>query len=212
MRRTHLGVQTAIVLTMVALVSWPEFRPMRAQSVWRYAPDAVLLARTQDAARFTSSGARFADPGYMSRPGVAGGRVNALTGQALTSLNAPIPYARVVLRNIVTGQVIGRTTTNADGEFSFIDLDPSLYIVEVVGADGAVLGTSTMVTGMTRGEMRTLQVRVASAAAAVRTAVGNTLTATAAQAASVAAANDVTRTTTTQATAVSPGAATGSTR
>ena len=48
MRRTHLGVQAAIVLTMVAFVSWPEFRPVRAQSVWRYAPDAVLLARTQD--------------------------------------------------------------------------------------------------------------------------------------------------------------------
>ena len=54
MRRTHLGVQAAIVLTMVAFVSWPEFRPVRAQSVWRYAPDAVLLARTQDAERFST--------------------------------------------------------------------------------------------------------------------------------------------------------------
>ena len=53
MRRTHLGVQAAIVLTMVVLVSWPEFRPVRAQSVWRYAPAAVLQARTSDAERFS---------------------------------------------------------------------------------------------------------------------------------------------------------------
>ena len=48
MKRTHLGVQAAIVLTMVALVSWPEFRPVRAQSVWRYVPSAVVQARTSD--------------------------------------------------------------------------------------------------------------------------------------------------------------------
>jgi len=226
MRRTHLGVQAAIVLTMVALVSWPEFRPTRAQSVWRYAPDAVLLARTQDAARFAGDKSLFkqtgdftpvaappADTGYLAQ-GIAqpGGRVNALTGKALTSLNAPIPYARVVLRNIRTGELLAHTRANADGEFSFVDLDPNFYIVEVLGANGAVLGTSTMVAGMTRGAQRSLEVRVASAAAAVRSAVGNTLTATAPQATAVAAANDVTRTTTTQATAVSPGASTGSTR
>ena len=226
MRRTHLGVQAAIVLAMVALVSWPEFRPIRAQSVWRYAPDAVLLARTQDAARFAGDKSLFVQTGYSTplaeqpvgngyvRQGVApaGSRLNALTGKALTSLNAPIPYARVVLRNIRTGELLAQTTADADGKFSFLDLDPNPYIVEVLGANGAVLGTSTMVAGMTRGELRTLEVRVASAAAAVRIAVGNTLTATAPQATAMAAANDVTRTTTTQTTAVSPGASTGSTR
>lgn len=226
MRRTHLGVQTAIVLAMVALVSWPEFRPMRAQSVWRYAPDAVLLARTQDAARFAGDKSLFnqrsystpiagqsVGNGYLAQGTTrTGGRVNAVSGRALTSLNAPIAYARVVLRNIRTGQLLAETTADANGEFSFVDLDPNLYIVEVLGANGAVIGTSTMVAGMTRGEMRTLEVRVAAAAAAVRTALGNTLTATAPQATAVAAANDVTLTTTTQATAVSPGASTGSTR
>jgi hypothetical protein len=138
--------------------------------------------------------------------------VNALSGTALTSLNAPIPYARLILRNILTGQVVGQATANASGQFSFVDLDPNLYIVEVLGANGAVLGTSMMVSGMSRGEQRTLEVRVASTTAAVRSAVGNTLAATGPQATAIAAANDVTRTTTTQATAVSPGASTGSTR
>jgi hypothetical protein len=222
MKRTHLGVQTAVVLAMVAAVSWPEFRPTRVASVWRYAPEAVLQARAQDAARFggnktpgvpdgiSTSVATF---GYVSQQvAQAGGRLNALTGRALTSLNAPIPYARVVLLNIRTGQVAGRATANADGEFSFGDLDPNLYIVEVLGANGAVLGTSGMVAGMTRGELRTIDVRVASAATAVQAAVGNTLAATAPQATSLAAANDVTRTTTTQVVPVSPGASTGSAR
>jgi hypothetical protein len=212
MRRTHLGVQAAIVLTMVAFVSWPEFRPVRAQSVWRYAPEAVLLARTEDAARFsTRFRAAVGSPGYVSRA-AAGGLVNALSGRALTSLNAPIPYARVILRDVLTGRVVGQATANGDGQFSFADLDPNLYIVELLGANGAVLGTSTMVAGMSRGEQRALEVRVASAAAAVRTAVGNTFTGTARQATAMAAAYGVARTTTTQATAVSPGASTGGTR
>ena len=57
MRRTHLGVQIAIVLAMVVFVSWPQFRPVRAQSIWRYAPAAVLQARTLDAARYAGDGA-----------------------------------------------------------------------------------------------------------------------------------------------------------
>lgn len=211
MRHTHLGVQAAIVLAMVALVSWPEFRPMRARSVWRYAPDSVLLARTQDAARF-GGGKKLSNQWGYSAPATTARSLNALNGSALTSLNAPIPYARIVLRNIQTGEVLAQTTANAEGEFSFLDLAANVYIVELIGADGAVLGTSSLVAGMTPGELRNVQVRVASAAAAVRSAVGNTLTGAAMQATSVAAANGVTRTTTTQATAVSPGASTGSTR
>src|SRR5215212_12268163 len=57
MRRAHLAVQAVIVLAMVAFVSWPQFRPVRTQSVWRYAPASVLQARTSDAARFAGEGA-----------------------------------------------------------------------------------------------------------------------------------------------------------
>jgi len=223
MRRTHLGVQAAIVLTMVVLVSWPEFRPVRAQSVWRYAPAAVLQARTSDAERFagdkvTRRSAMSLDqtayttpkvigaPTYYLTPGVvaAGGKVNALLGVARTSLNASIPRARVVLRNIRTGQALAETTANEAGEFTFVDVEANSYIVELLGADGAVVATSTMVT-MARGELRRTEVRAAAAAAAVKASLGNTLTPTAPQATTVASSNDVTRTTTSQAMAVSPG-------
>src|SRR6266850_1266999 len=53
MNRAHIGVQAVIVLTMVVFVSWPQFRPLRAQSVWRYAPAVVQQAKTDDAATYS---------------------------------------------------------------------------------------------------------------------------------------------------------------
>ncbi len=230
MRRTHLGVQAAIVLAMVASVSWPQFRPVRVQSVWRYAPAAVLEARTIDAARFggdarTRPAAPLKDAAYTTpingaqnapgnaRPDVSyvtpaavtvlGGKVNALVGFARTSLNTPIPYARVVLRNIRTGRALARTVANERGEFSFVDLESNVYIVELVGADGSVVAASPMVM-MARGDVQRTELRVASAASTVAASFGNTLAPTLEQATAVAASSDVARTTTTVTAQESP--------
>jgi len=223
MKRTHLGVQAAVILTMVTLVSWPEFRPVRAQSVWRYVPAAVLEARTSDAARFVGDHATLppamslnqtafngpkvpdASADYATpAAAAAGGKLSALRGIARTSLNASIPYARVVLRDIRTGQVLAQAIANADGQFTFTDVEANSYIVELLGADGAVVATSSMLT-IARGELRLTEVRVAAAAAAVRASLGNTLAPTAPQATTIASSNNVTRTTTSQVMAVSPG-------
>ena len=237
MKRTHLAVQAAIVVTMVASVSWPQFRPVRAQSaqsVWRYVPAAVLQAKTNDAARFTGDarpaavrgGARLDnaafttpmdttarnpltdrqfDPSYFTPAAVAvlGGKVNALLGFARTSLNTPIPYARVVLRNIRTGQVHARTVANERGEFSFVDLEANAYVVELLGPDGSVVAASPLVS-MARGDVRQAELRVAASAATVAASFGNTLDPTLQQATAVAASSDVTRTTTAQTTQESP--------
>jgi hypothetical protein len=227
MRRTHLGLQIAIVLAMVAFVSWPQFRPVRAQSVWRYAPAAVLQARTLDAARY--AGAAAGRPGmsldeavfrsagrnsigasdrgdafYLS-PALAalGGKLNALLGFARTSLNAPIPYARVLLRNLITGQVIARSVANDQGMFSFLDLDTSSYIVELLGPDGSVIATSSIMS-LARGDVRRTEIRAAAAATTVAASFGNALAGTLDTAANVASSNDVTKTTATLTTQESP--------
>ena len=192
MRRTHLGIQAAIVLSMVAFVSWPQFRPVRAQSVWRYVPDSVLQARTDDAARYAGSGAGVTNASFSTN--VA--QPNAIFGVARTSLNMPIPYARVSLRSIRTGQLLARGVANAEGLFSFFNLDPNAYIIELLGADGAVVATSPMMT-MERGDVRQTEVRVPVAASTVQTSFGNTLASTLPLATTVAASNDVTRTTST---------------
>ena len=233
MKRTHLAVQAAIVLTMVASVSWPQFRPVRAQSVWRYVPAAVLQAKTNDAARFTGDArparvragagldnATFAtpvdttsrnplatqiDPSYFTPAAVAvlGGKMNALLGFARTSLNTPIAYARVVLRNLRTGQIYARTVANQRGEFSFVDLEANAYVVELLGPDGSVVAASPLVS-MARGDVRQTELRVAAAATTVAASFGNTLDPTLQHATAVAASSDVTRTTTAQTTQESP--------
>jgi hypothetical protein len=232
MRRTHLGVQAALVLAMVAFVSYPQFRPVRAQSVWRYAPAAVLQARTLDAARyagdsgasrsrmglddaaFTTSGSRRigATDAYAASPALAalGGKLNALLGFARTSLNAPIPYARVLLRNIITGQILAQTVANDQGMFSFLDLDANSYIVELLGPDGSVIATSSIMS-LSRGEIQRTQVRAAAAAATVTTSFGTVATRSASALSStlatvngVASSNDVTKTTPTLTTQESP--------
>lgn len=236
MRIVHLGVQAAIVLAMVSAVSLPEvrqLRPVTTQSVWRYVPEAVVLAKTNDAARFAGarpSGGRpgaslnnaayttgvdatarqpivttQSDPSYFTPAAVAvlGGKVNALLGFARTSLNTPIAHARVVLRNLRTGKVHARAIANERGEFSFVDLESNAYVVELLGPDGSVVAASPLVT-MARGDVQQAELRVAADAATITASFGNTLAPTLQQATAVATSNDVARTTTAQTTQESP--------
>jgi hypothetical protein len=220
MSRTHLGIQSVIVLAMVAFAGWPQFRPARAQSIWRYVPSAVLQARTLDAARYAGSSApRVSQPIPDVQPAaplaplqaqnaplefvpgavaMLGGKVNALVGLARNSLNAPIPYARVLLRNIDSGAVRERATADELGRFSFVDLEPNAYVVELLGPDGSVVAASSLVT-MSRGQVERTEVRVAAAAQTVAVSLGNEMTPTIQDVTMIASSNDVTRTTTTQA-------------
>jgi hypothetical protein len=225
MKRTHLGIQAIIVLTMVWFVSWPEFRPVRAQSIWRYSPEAVLEARTADAARYTTAAAassRRASVGELSSPtplvptphdslvvndqqieftpgaiAALGGRDNALVGLAQNSLNAVIPHARVVLRDIRTGEALQQATADELGQFSFVDLVPSEYVVELLGQDGSVVAASEVVT-TSKGRLLRTVVRVAAAATAVVAVLSMELSPTLPQVNTLATSSDVTRTSTTQ--------------
>ena len=229
MRLTHFGIQAAIVLTMVAFVSWPQFRPVHAPSVWRYATSGAPQAVTDDAAQYSDTGIirrtslNTAPAQYgAGRPNPAdlqvgnarsnaglqakipfytpdavaalGGKLNAITGLARTSLNAPIPYAKLLLRNIRTGQVMGRATANELGAFSFLDLDSSSYVVELLGADGSVVAASRMVS-LGLGDVRQTDVHSAAGAAALTASFGNSLDSSMPQLTKVATGNDVTRTT-----------------
>jgi hypothetical protein len=122
-----------------------------------------------------------------------GGKLNALTGLARTSLNAPIPYAKVLLRNIRTGQVMARATANDQGQFSFLDLDSSSYVVELLGEDGSVVAASPMVA-LGLGDVRQTDVHAAASAASLNASFGNSLDSSNPQLTTVAANNDVTRT------------------
>ena len=171
-------------------------------------PSAIL-----DDATFATPGPAAENPVVNTAPDVSyltpaaaavlGGKSNALLGFARTSLNTPIPFARVVLRNIRTGQVFARTTANQRGEFSFVDIESNSYVVELLGADGSVVAASPLVT-MGRFQVQETELRVAAAADAVTASLGNTLAPTLQQATAVAASSDVTRTTSMQTAQESP--------
>lgn len=226
MKRTHVGIQAIIVLAMVSFVSWPQFRPVRAHSIWRYAPAAVIEARTIDAARYAgatgpSSRRPFIDERSSSstqfvptvqgsvaagdarteftRGTIAalGGTDNALVGLAQNSLNASIPHARVVLRDIRTGEALQQTTADELGQFWFVDLAASEYVVELLGPDGAVVAASEVVKTSKGGLWRTV-VRAAAATAAVAAVLSNQLWPSRDDATAIATSSDVTPTTNTQ--------------
>jgi hypothetical protein len=224
MTRTHLGIQAIIVLAMVSFVSWPQFRPARAQSIWRYAPAAVLEARTIDAARYagaaSASRPSIGEPPSSStglaptpRPSAVvddaraeftpgaiaalGGTDNALVGLAQNSLNASIPRARVVLRDIRTGKALQQATADELGQFWFVDLPGSEYVVELLGPDGSVVAASEVVQ-TSKGRLLRTVVRVAAATAAVVAVLGNQLWPSRDYANAIATSSDVTPTTTAQ--------------
>src|SRR3977135_3620890 len=64
MKRTHLAIQLAIVLMLTALVSWPQFRPVRAQSVWQYGTSASRQEQADEAARAHKAPTREAVVGF----------------------------------------------------------------------------------------------------------------------------------------------------
>jgi hypothetical protein len=226
MKRAHLGIQAIIVLIVVSFVSWPQFRPVRVQSIWRYTPAAVLEARTTDAARYTGAAAASSrqpvigelsssSPELVPTPhgsavvddalpeltpgaiAALGGKENALVGLAQNSLNASIPHARVVLRDVRTGAAVQQTTADELGQFRFVDLPSSDYVVELVGPDGSVVAASEVVQTSKGGLLRTV-VRVAAAAAVVAALFSNQLWPSRGYANALATTSDVTPTTTTQ--------------
>ena len=121
----------------------------------------------------------------------AGGLINAIVGRARTALNTPVPYARMALRNLVTGKIEAHATADHEGHFTFLDVVPSGYVVELVGADGSVIAASDVMT-VGKGDMKQATVRVASAST-VAAVFGNTLGPTVAEPVKAAADSHVSK-------------------
>jgi hypothetical protein len=70
----------------------------------------------------------------------------ALRGTAYTTSLQAFPDVRVQIRDLKSALVVNSTTSSATGEFSFANLKPGNYIVELVEASGKVLGMSAPFT------------------------------------------------------------------
>lgn len=222
MTHARLGVQTAIVLALIALVSWPETGRVRAVSAWR---TNGPLVRPRAAARPASVGANanrgrgeigFGSVSYVgSMPGhepdalrrlyenrverrhrreipaavlALGGTLNGILGRARDARNSPVPFARLLLRSLTTGLVDARAVADGAGEFVFLDVAPSGYIVELVGPDGSVLAVSDAFA-IDIGDLRLTTVRTGG----VDALFGNVLWSTVDEAIAAGSRDDVTQ-------------------
>ena len=99
----------------------------------------------------------------------------ALQGGAISGVatvdGKPLANTTVRLRNVDTGQLVGNTTSNAQGAFNFSGLGPGNYVVEIVAANGTILGTSTVIA-LTAAAMAVSGVSVGTSAAAIAAAGG----------------------------------------
>ena len=106
---------------------------------------------------------------------IAAGRVLVQTNGAISGVatvdGKPLANATVRLRNVDTGQLVGNTTSNGQGQFSFTGLGPGNFVVETVSANGTILGTSTAIA-LTATAMVVTNITVATSAAALAAAGG----------------------------------------
>jgi hypothetical protein len=106
---------------------------------------------------------------------IAAGKVLAQTNGAISGVASvdgkPLANVTVRLRNVDTGQLVGNTTSNAQGQFSFSGLGPGNFVVETVSANGTILGTSTAIA-LTATAMVVTNITVGTSAAALAAAGG----------------------------------------
>jgi hypothetical protein len=81
----------------------------------------------------------------------------------------PFPNITVRLRNVDNGQLIGNTVANSAGGFSFNGLAVGNYVVEMVAANGTILGTSV---GIALTPMAIVSTNISVGASAAALAAG----------------------------------------
>ncbi|HWF86118.1 MAG TPA: carboxypeptidase-like regulatory domain-containing protein [Vicinamibacterales bacterium] len=68
--------------------------------------------------------------------------LSTIQGNALDSVNGPLPNNVVRLRDARAGRIVDTQTTDRSGLFAFRSIDPGSYIVELVGNAQAILSAS----------------------------------------------------------------------
>ena len=134
---------------------------------------------------------------FASTPLLAAGRARqpqgqtaSLSGTATAANGQAMPNADVQLRDVNTGQLVGKAKSGNTGTFTFTGLAAGTYAVEVLSATGQIIGTSAAVS-VAAGAAVT-GVSVGASAAAVAAGAGAAAAGGAAAAAGVSTAVVVT--------------------
>ena len=99
------------------------------------------------------------------------GQVDGLISGLASIDGKPLSNITVRLRNVDNGQLVGNTTSSATGQFSFPGLSPGNFVIEMVSANGTIIGTSASVA-LTAATMVATNVTVGASAASIAAAGG----------------------------------------
>lgn len=69
-----------------------------------------------------------------------------IQGTARSAQGQNLPSYKVQLRSVDSGQLVGSTTSNSAGSFTFTGLNPGNYVVEIVNEAGTIVGTSAAIS------------------------------------------------------------------
>ena len=97
-----------------------------------------------------------------------------IRGTARESDGDALDNETVRLRNVSTGQITATSTTTGNGSFTFANVPPGSYVVEVVDSTGRVIAASSALS-LAAGATTTITVTSAAGAAAAAAAGGGGL-------------------------------------
>lgn len=146
-------------------------RQARLASTSASARAAAAAAASSNAVLQSLQSASTSDDAQQLR--ALGAFSNALVGRAITDTGQRVPYARLILRNTLTGQIEARVVADQNGNFTFTDVSGAGYVIEMVGADGSVMATSGVVA-INNGDLKQTTVRIAGNST-MRAIFGNVL-------------------------------------
>ena len=95
-------------------------------------------------------------------------QTGGVQGVARDAQRQPLGNTTIQLRNAQTGELVGSSTANAAGEFSFAGINPGNFVIEIVDAAGNILGTATAT--VTAGAVTTVAVTATAAGLAAAAA------------------------------------------
>lgn len=79
-------------------------------------------------------------------PGSRPNAFSTIRGTAVGPSSAALPHNLVRLRDVRFGRVVDTQTTDNAGAFTFANVDPGSYVVEVLGNDQRVLAASQIIS------------------------------------------------------------------
>ena len=128
-------------------------------------------------------------------PGVAAPRSGSFSstvqGNASTSTSAPMPDVTVRLRDARLGRIVDTQVTDKTGMFTFHNVDPGSYVVEIMAADQSTVLAASPLLHMNAGEAVSAVVKLPFRIPPFAGLLGANSTSSAAAVVAEAAANSV---------------------